>query len=167
MDAAGDKLMAELRAVVAAAEELLAAGGNESAERLNEPFSVCLVDLDQFKAINDTYGHGAGDAVLKHFASVAPRGLRGIDTFGRFGGEEFLLVLPGTDRAGAVAVAERMRQATEGTVFPGLPVERRVTISIGVATYMRVEETGSLLARADKALYQAKGAGRNRVTALG
>ena len=137
------------------------------AERLNEPFSVCLIDLDHFKAVNDTYGHGAGDAVLKHFASVAPRGLRGIDTFGRFGGEEFLLVLPGTDKQGAIAVAERMRAATEGTVFPGLPVERRVTISIGVATYVRVEETGALLARADKALYQAKGSGRNRVTALG
>ena len=137
------------------------------AERSNEPFSLCMIDLDHFKSINDTFGHAAGDAVLKHFASLAPRGLRGIDTFGRFGGEEFLLVLPGTDRQGAVAVAERMRVASETTVFPGLPPGRRVTISVGVATYIRGEETGALLARADKALYQAKGSGRNRVTALG
>jgi diguanylate cyclase (GGDEF)-like protein len=126
-----------------------------------------MIDLDHFKSINDTLGHAAGDAVLKHFAALGPRGLRGIDTFGRFGGEEFLLVLPGTERPGALAVAERMRAAAEATAFPGLPPERRVTISIGVATYVRGEETGTLLARADKALYQAKGAGRNRVIALG
>ena len=137
------------------------------AERLNEPFSLCMIDLDHFKAVNDTFGHGAGDAVLKHFASLAPRGLRGIDTFGRFGGEEFLLVLPGTEKQGAIAVAERMRLASETTAFPGLPADRRVTISVGVATYMRGEDTGALLARADKALYQAKGTGRNCVTALG
>jgi diguanylate cyclase len=105
--------------------------------------------------------------VLKHFAGLAPRGLRGIDTFGRFGGEEFLLVLPGTDRQGAVAVAERVRAAIEASALPDLPFERRITISIGVATYAPGEEVAALLARADKALYQAKNAGRNRVTALG
>jgi len=83
------------------------------------------------------------------------------------GGEEFLLVLPGTDRQGALAVAERVRALTEATAFPGLPYERRVTVSAGVATYVRGEDIGALLARADKALYQAKNAGRNRVTALG
>jgi diguanylate cyclase (GGDEF)-like protein len=137
------------------------------AERQNEPFSICLVDIDNFKAINDTYGHATGDAVLKHFAVLAPRGLRGIDTFGRFGGEEFLLALPGTERQGALAVAERMRVAIERAVFPGLPEGRRVTVSAGVATYVPGEDTGALLARADKALYQAKGAGRNCVIALG
>jgi diguanylate cyclase (GGDEF)-like protein len=136
------------------------------AVRQNEPFSICLVDIDNFKAINDTYGHATGDAVLKHFAVLAPRGLRGIDTFGRFGGEEFLLALPGTERQGALAVAERMRVAIERAVFPGLPEERRVTVSAGVATYVPGEDTGALLARADKALYQAKGAGRNTVVAV-
>jgi len=137
------------------------------AERLNEPFSICMVDLDHFKLINDTLGHAAGDSVLKHFAELAPRGLRGIDTFGRFGGEEFLLVLPGTERPGALAVAERVRSATEATSFPALPYERRLTISVGVATHARGEDTGALLARADKALYQAKAAGRNQVISLG
>ena len=137
------------------------------AERTHEAFSICLADLDHFKAINDTLGHAAGDSVLKHFAVLAPRGLRGIDTFGRFGGEEFLLVLPGTDRQGALAVAERVRAATEASALPDLPFERRITISIGVATYERGEEVSTLLARADQALYQAKNAGRNRVIALG
>jgi len=137
------------------------------AERTHEPFSICLADLDHFKTINDTLGHAAGDSVLKHFAALAPRGLRGIDTFGRFGGEEFLLVLPGTDRQGALAVAERVRAATEASALPDLPFERRITISIGVATYERGEEVSTLLARADQALYQAKNAGRNRVIALG
>ena len=135
------------------------------AERTHEAFSICLADLDHFKAINDTLGHAAGDSVLKHFAALAPRGLRGIDTFGRFGGEEFLLVLPGTDRQGALAVAERVRAATEASALPDLPFERRITISIGVATYERGEEVSTLLARADKALYQAKNAGRNKVVA--
>jgi diguanylate cyclase (GGDEF)-like protein len=135
------------------------------AERANEPLSICMVDIDHFKLINDTLGHAAGDSVLRHFAAIAPRGLRGIDTFGRFGGEEFLLVLPGTDRQGALAVAERVRAVTEAADFPDLPFERRVTVSAGVATYVRGEDTGALLARADKALYQAKNAGRNKVVA--
>jgi diguanylate cyclase (GGDEF)-like protein len=136
-------------------------------DRLAEPFSVCLIDMDQFKSINDTFGHAAGDAVLKHFAGLAPRGLRGIDTFGRFGGEEFLMVLPGTSRQGALAAAERVRAATEAATFPGLPAERRVTISVGVATHAKGEDVTAVLARADHALYQGKNAGRNKVVALG
>ena len=137
------------------------------AERLSEAFSLCMIDLDHFKGINDSFGHAAGDAVLRHFAALGPRGLRGIDTFGRYGGEEFLLVLPGTGREGALAVAQRVRAATEAAAFPGLPPGRRVTVSVGVATYARGEELQALLARADKALYQAKAAGRNQVMALG
>lgn len=137
------------------------------ADRLAEPFSVCLVDLDHFKAINDVYGHVAGDAVLKQFAALAPRGLRGIDTFGRFGGEEFLLVLPATSRLGALAVAERLRTATEAAAWPELPADKRVTISVGVATHAKGEDVTNLLHRADQALYQGKHAGRNRVVALG
>jgi diguanylate cyclase (GGDEF)-like protein len=137
------------------------------AERAAEPFALCLLDLDHFKSINDTFGHPAGDAVLKHFATLAPRGLRGIDTFGRYGGEEFLLVLPGTGREGALAVAERVRAAVEATAFPGVPPERRVTITAGVAVHAKGEEVSALLARADEALYQGKRGGRNRVIALG
>ena len=137
------------------------------ADRLAEPFSVCVIDLDHFKAVNDTHGHGAGDAVLRHFAALAPRGLRGIDTFGRFGGEEFLIVLPGTDRQGALALAERVRTVTEATAWPALPPGTRVTISVGVATHAKGEDVTNLLHRADQALYQAKHAGRNRVVALG
>ncbi|MGH8689989.1 MAG: GGDEF domain-containing protein, partial [Burkholderiales bacterium] len=136
-------------------------------DRLNEPFSVCLIDIDHFKSINDTLGHAAGDAVLKHFAALGQRGMRAIDTFGRFGGEEFLIVLPGTGPQGAIVVGERVRAAATGAEFPGLPAERRVTITVGVATHAKGEDVAALLARADQALYQGKNAGRNRVTALG
>jgi diguanylate cyclase len=105
------------------------------ADRLNEPFSVCLLDIDHFKSINDTLGHAAGDAVLKHFT--------------------------------ALAACERVRAATEGAAFPGLPAGRRVTVTIGVATHAKGEDVTALLARADEALYQGKRAGRNRVVALG
>jgi diguanylate cyclase (GGDEF)-like protein len=136
-------------------------------DRLAEAFSLCLIDIDHFKSVNDSFGHAAGDAVLKHFAALAPRGLRGIDTFGRFGGEEFLIVLPATGRQGALAAGERVRAATEASAFPELPAERRVTISVGVATHARGEDVTAVLARADEALYQCKRAGRNRVVALG
>lgn len=137
------------------------------ADRIAEPFSVCVIDLDHFKSVNDTLGHAAGDAVLRHFAELAPRGLRGIDTFGRFGGEEFLIVLPGTGRQGALAAAERVRTATEAAAFPGIPGDRRVTVTVGVATHAKGEDVTALLARADQALYQGKNSGRNRVIALG
>ena len=134
-------------------------------ERLGAAFSVCLIDIDHFKSVNDSLGHGAGDTVLKQFAALAPRGLRGIDTFGRFGGEEFLIVMPGTDRQGALAAGERVRAATAAAAFPGLPARRQLTITVGVATHLRGEEVSALLARADQALYQGKNAGRNRVVA--
>jgi len=136
------------------------------AERLSEPFAVCLVDVDHFKTINDTFGHGTGDEVLKALAQVAPRSLRSIDTFGRFGGEEFLIVLPGTDHAGAHACAERMRAAVAATAFPALPLEVRVTVTAGVAACHKGEDVSRLLARADEALYQGKHGGRDRVVAL-
>jgi diguanylate cyclase (GGDEF)-like protein len=137
------------------------------AERLGEPFAACLIDIDHFKSINDRLGHATGDAVLKQFAALAPRGLRGVDTFGRLGGEEFLLLLPGTGRAGALAAAERVRAAAEAAAFAGVPAERRVTVTVGVAIHAKGEDAGALLARADQALYQGKSLGRNRVVALG
>ncbi len=118
---------------------------------------MLFLDLDRFKAVNDTLGHAAGDALLKQVAEAAPRELRAIDTFGRFGGEEFLIILPGTEREGALAAAERVRAATEAGA--------RVTISAGVATHQKGEDVSALLQRADQALYQAKASGRNRVVA--
>jgi diguanylate cyclase (GGDEF)-like protein len=133
------------------------------AERLREPFSVCLLDVDHFKSVNDTLGHAAGDAVLQELPSIAGQGLRGVDVFGRFGGEEFLLVLPGTDLEGARRVAERVRAAVEAAQFPGLPAGRRVSVTVGVAERGAGEDIRALLKRADRALYAGKGAGRNRV----
>ena len=134
------------------------------AERLGAPFAVCLIDIDHFKSINDRFGHAAGDDVLKDFARLVPQELRAVDVHGRFGGEEFLIVLPGTDAAGAQACAERVRARTEATAFAGVP---RVTITAGVATYAGKEPVSTLLARADKALYEGKNAGRNRVVTIG
>jgi diguanylate cyclase (GGDEF)-like protein len=132
------------------------------AERLGTSFAVCLIDIDHFKAINDGFGHAAGDQVLKEFARLVPQELRAIDVWGRFGGEEFLIILPGTDRAGAQACGERVRARTEAAAFPGVT---RVTITVGVATYAKREPLSALLARADKALYEGKNGGRNKVVA--
>ena len=134
------------------------------AERLGTPFAVCLVDIDHFKSINDSFGHAAGDSVLKEFARLVPGELRAVDVHGRFGGEEFLVILPGTGMPGAQACAERVRARTEATAFAGV---ERVTITVGVATYAMKEPVSALLARADKALYEGKNAGRNRVVTIG
>jgi diguanylate cyclase (GGDEF)-like protein len=134
------------------------------AERVGAPFAVCVIDIDHFKSINDTYGHPVGDSVLKEFARLVPSELRGVDVHGRFGGEEFLVILPGADMAGAQVCAERIRARTEATAFTGVP---RVTITVGVATYAGKEPVAALLARADRALYQGKNAGRNRVVTIG
>jgi diguanylate cyclase (GGDEF)-like protein len=117
-------------------------------------YAVCLIDVDHFKQVNDTCGHQEGDAVLRAVAAVAARGLRAVDVFGRFGGEEFLVLLPDTDHAGALRVAERIRAA--------VAAETRVTVTVGVA-YSTKEEVAAVLARADRALYDGKAAGRNRV----
>lgn len=124
------------------------------AGRLEASYAVCMIDIDHFKAVNDTLGHPAGDEVLKAVAAVAARGLRGVDVFGRFGGEEFLLILPDTDRAGALLVAERIRAA--------VAAETRVSVTIGVAQSAK-DDIAAVLARADQALYRGKAAGRNRV----
>jgi len=134
------------------------------AERLGTSFAVCLIDVDHFKAINDGFGHAAGDDVLKEFARLVPQELRAVDVWGRFGGEEFLIVLPGTGSEGAQSCAERIRTRCEAARFPGVP---RVTITVGVATYAKKEPVTALLARADKALYEGKSGGRNRVVTIG
>jgi diguanylate cyclase (GGDEF)-like protein len=135
--------------------------------RLGAPLCACLIDIDHFKGINDRWGHAAGDAVLKHFVVIAAAELRGADVFGRYGGEEFLLMMPDTDVLGALAVAERIRRTIGDAGFPQMSPERPVTVTIGVAALAREEPIFVLLERADEALYRGKEAGRNRVVAAG
>ena len=140
----------------------------ELAMRHHRPLSVIMVDLDHFKKINDTYGHGAGDFVLRSFGERVQAKLRGADLAGRIGGEEFLLVLSETDTEGALILAERIRKAMGDTphALPNGPLE--ATCSVGVAERIPTDHSpGDLMGRADAALYQAKKDGRNRVVALG
>lgn len=126
--------------------------------RRGRPLSAVMVDLDQFKAINDTYGHAIGDAVLVAVAQTIVAALRSRDFLVRWGGEEFLLVLPETDADDAIAVAERCRRTVAGLNPEGL----RVTATFGVAEVTKDETAASLLRRADLGLYQGKNDGRDR-----
>ena len=132
-------------------------------DRSGSDLSICMMDIDLFKHVNDTLGHYAGDLVLQTFVSAAQGELRSIDILGRHGGEEFLLVLPQTSLEGARECAERIRRQTELARAPGAGRGRRITVSIGVAQYQIGERILHTLQRADAALYRAKAAGRNRV----
>lgn len=125
--------------------------------------SIALIDLDWFKRINDTYGHPTGDEVLRTFAIAVFANIRGIDRFGRFGGEEFLLVLPDTSHDTAVRILERLRAIIADLDWRALSPGMRVTLSAGIATLRPDENTDTILARADRALYQAKARGRNHI----
>ncbi len=131
--------------------------------RVGSQLAVCLVDIDYFKSVNDNHGHAAGDAVLTYFAGLVHGIIRGADVFGRYGGEEFVIVLPDTDLQGAVDCAERIRRASVEADYPQVPVERRITATIGVALQGDHETPAELLVRADRALYQGKAAGRDCV----
>lgn len=134
------------------------------ASRSGLGLSVLLLDLDRFKMVNDTHGHGAGDGVLVHFVQLLNQMLRTSDILGRTGGEEFAVLLPQTDRAAAMAIAERLRAAVEATPAPHVPHPIAVTVSIGVAEVAPGEDgIDGALNRADRALYRAKDLGRNRV----
>ncbi len=135
------------------------------ATRERRPLAVLMVDVDLFKRFNDTYGHLAGDQALFAVARSLAAGLRGYDTLGRFGGEEFAVVLPNTDQDEAGHVAERLRQAVTELALPGVEPSARLTVCIGVAM-LDVHGTAliDLLTAADHALYEAKAAGRNRVS---
>ena len=138
----------------------------DSANSGGAPVSVLLVDIDHFKRINDTLGHEAGDAVLRQFAGRLAGGLRALDIAARWGGEEFVVAMPGAGLAEARSAAERLRKSVSDTGFDledGSSVP--VTISIGVAQLNAGETCQSLLRRADTALYEAKTEGRNRVEA--
>jgi diguanylate cyclase (GGDEF)-like protein len=143
----------------------LASEGGRS-ERLGpaqSPLCVCMLDVDHFKRINDTYGHQVGDAVLRRIGECLRETLRPGDFAGRFGGEEFLLILPLTSLEGACRAAERVREAVAGSPMPKLPDTKRVTVSIGVAAHESGSDPEATLLRADKALYRAKRDGRNQV----
>ena len=123
-------------------------------------FAVIMLDIDHFKHVNDTYGHGAGDEVLQHVAELLRTGTREADALGRYGGEEFVVVCRHCTRESGLATAAKVRAAIEGHEFPGVG---RVTASFGVAAYREGDSVADLLARADGALYRAKDSGRNRV----
>ena len=130
------------------------------AGRHAHPLSLVLMDVDDFKAFNDQFGHPAGDAVLKATAATLQQTVRSIDMVARYGGEEFAVILPDTDEAGAMALAERFRQAIADHPWK----KRAVTVSVGAATLTPLTaDADELLRDADRALYESKNAGRNRV----
>jgi diguanylate cyclase (GGDEF)-like protein len=133
------------------------------AHRINAPCSVALIDLDWFKRINDGFGHPTGDEVLRTFAITMFANIRSIDKFGRYGGEEFLLVLPDTPGDAAARLLDRLRAIIADLDWSAFSPSMQVTISAGVATLRPDENPDIFLARADSALYAAKARGRNRV----
>ncbi len=135
-------------------------------ERQPEDFSILLLDIDFFKRVNDAHGHAVGDEVLRRLAARAQETLRGSDIFGRWGGEEFIVLLPATPLAQAVEAGERVRLAIADLAYTGEGGRRfGITVSVGVAQLAPGETADTLTERADKALYAAKSAGRNRVLA--
>ena len=126
-------------------------------------FSICIFDLDYFKIVNDTFGHSAGDIVLKTVAQEAQKNLRDIDHIARYGGDEFILILTNLGTSEAMVCAERIREMTKELVFENMPEDFRITISVGVTEYQPSEFIQDAINRADNALYRAKGNGRDRV----
>jgi diguanylate cyclase (GGDEF)-like protein len=126
-------------------------------------FSMLALDVDHFKRINDTYGHDAGDVVLRRVAETCRRALRRNDRMGRTGGEEFLVVLPDTNARIAAEVAERLRAAVEQTDFSDVEAGLRITVSIGATEWSAGDDFTAIVRRADDSLYRAKESGRNRV----
>jgi diguanylate cyclase (GGDEF)-like protein len=133
------------------------------AQRTKAPCSIALIDLDWFKRINDTYGHPTGDEVLRTFAITVFANIRNFDRFGRFGGEEFMLVLPDTPRDAALRILDRLRAIVADLEWSAFSPGMRVTVSAGIATLQPDDTPDTVLARADGALYEAKAQGRNRI----
>jgi diguanylate cyclase (GGDEF)-like protein len=135
------------------------------AKRYHTPLSVVMADIDHFKEVNDRHGHAAGDSVLEAVGGILKRRLRGSDHGGRYGGEEFLMVLANADADGAAVFAERLRQEVEATELGAESAwSISVTLSLGIATLCAEHQTpGDLVSHADEAMYRAKQAGRNRV----
>ena len=137
----------------------------ERSTRFKTPLTLCIMDLDNFKAVNDTYGHPCGDEVLQAVASILLSEMRMIDTAARIGGEEFALLLPGTGLARAQKLLQRIQSVIKATVINCGPDKLAVTMSMGVASYRGKlpPDPEKLLVEADKALYRAKRAGKNRI----
>ena len=131
--------------------------------RTGSTFCIAIVDLDLFKQINDKFGHQAGDDVLCGFSRSVVERMRASDYFGRYGGEEFLLILTDTNLEGARIVSDRLRRETEQLSFSDTNPELRISVSIGLAEHQPGDEIEQTLKRADNALYKAKAGGRNRV----
>lgn len=137
----------------------------ERSARSGEPVAVAMLDLDRFKQVNDTYGHPTGDVILYETARMLRETAREIDMVGRYGGEEFIVILPNTEEDEAARFAERVRAAVEAHVYRDEQHEVRMTVSSGVASYPapQIDTPEALLKRADQGLYAAKTGGRNRV----
>lgn len=142
-------------------EEVLAKEFHRSF-RYNEVYSIMMIDIDHFKRVNDTYGHQVGDVVLQEMSLLFLNNIRKVDTIGRWGGEEFLVICPHTDSDSAEKFAEILRAQVEKTHFKQV---ENLTISFGVASYQPQDTIESMVSRADEALYEAKSLGRNRVVA--
>jgi diguanylate cyclase len=135
-------------------------------KRTNVPLSLALWDIDHFKKINDRYGHGVGDRVLKLFADIIQSRIRKLDLFSRIGGEEFVLLMPNTSLENAIRLNDSLRVMLEECNFHYQGQHCRVTSSVGIAEFRRGDKAETVLERADKALYESKNNGRNRCTAF-
>ena len=138
-------------------------------KRTGENSCLIMLDIDHFKSVNDYYGHPNGDTVLKWIAGVTKGQLRDTDTLARFGGEEFMILLPGTTIEGACKVAEKIRLAIEKCTFPGQMEDLQLTASFGIATLHKGKKTtfDHIYLEADRAIYRAKDKGRNRIECAG
>jgi len=135
------------------------------AQRYHHALSILMLDLDHFKKLNDTYGHAAGDKALQRFTTLCCNALRNVDIFGRWGGEEFVALLPETPADGAGIIAERLRKMVADTVITFNGHKITFSVSIGIAQYRDGETSvDAPLSRADSAVYDAKKAGRNRIS---
>ena len=136
---------------------------DKSFERYGIDYSICFFDLDKFKMINDTFGHEAGDIILKHTGEIMNKVKRDVDIFGRYGGEEFLAILPNTPLKGALIFANKVRQEIENYTFLYKGERITVTVSGGVVNRKDYPDQKTMIEAADKFLYKAKEAGRNRI----
>ncbi|MCX6073759.1 MAG: diguanylate cyclase [Campylobacterales bacterium] len=135
----------------------------ERSRRFSQPLSLIMIDIDHFKAVNDTYGHDVGDEVLKTLTDIVYENIRKIDIFARWGGEEFLVLSPSTDLENIQILAEKLRLAVENTLFPKV---NHITISLGVSTFREDDTFSDLFKRVDQGLYYAKEQGRNQVGSI-
>ena len=131
--------------------------------RYQTAFSIMILDIDLFKRINDTYGHLVGDDILKYLVNSIAKEMRSSDIFARFGGEEFIILLPDTEESGCYGLAQKIRTVLESTPYSGKELKIPLTISIGISQLKEEKLVRELVRRADEALYTAKRNGRNRV----